>query len=236
MSAKLTIAVLLGLGTTVACGVPFDDSPAAEPLSPEAISAFLARGPQARPLALNHQQLEPIWTVSRDQEESCGGGGVAGGLVGGKGNFTHLGQSTVQVSAAWDTRSLLPSGQYTPVGPAGGPVAPVLGQADYPYDFHYDPDAGVCGQDVSATGKVVLTAANGDLLMGDIVGGEAHRLDFIIDGDGVETFAEVVVTGGTGRFSDATGSFVVHLIARMLPTLRFAITLAEIMPGGTLGY
>jgi hypothetical protein len=73
-------------------------------------------------------------------------------------------------------------------------------------------------------------------VFGNITGGEAHRLDFIINGDGVESFVEVAVTGGTGRFAGATGSFVVHSIARIQPTLRFAITLAEILPGGTLGY
>jgi hypothetical protein len=112
----------------------------------------------------------------------------------------------------------------------------VLGASGYPYAFHHDPATGDCQQTVWATGEVVLTAANGDRLHGAITGGEAHRLDFILSGDGVETFAEVAVTGGTGRFADATGSFVVHTIARITPTLRFAITLAEIMPGGTLGY
>jgi hypothetical protein len=157
--------------------------------------------------------------------------------VGGKGNFSHLGQSSVNVSAAWDVGHLIQTpARYSPVGPAGGPVAPVLGQNDYPYAFNYDPIAKACGQTVSATGKVILTASNGDRLFGDITGGEAHRLDFILNGDGVETFAEVQVSGGTGRFANATGEFVVHTIARILPTLRFAITLAEILPGGTVGY
>jgi hypothetical protein len=156
--------------------------------------------------------------------------------VGGKASFSHLGQSWVEVSAAWDVANLLTTpAQYEPVGPAGGPVAPVIGQSGYPHAFHYDPATGTCQQTVSATGKVVLTAANGDRLFGDITGGEAHRLDFLFAGDGVETFAAVDVTGGTGRLAGATGSFVVHTIARITPTLRFRITLAEIMPGGTIG-
>ncbi|MGD2071584.1 MAG: hypothetical protein PVI57_23165, partial [Gemmatimonadota bacterium] len=69
-----------------------------------------------------------------------------------------------------------------------------------------------------------------------ITGGEAHRLDFILPGDGVESFLEVTVTGGTGQFASATGSFVAHVIVRFMPTLRFDITLAEILPGGTLYY
>jgi hypothetical protein len=216
------------------CGDDGSDIPA---LGVESITAVLARSSDARPLKLNHQRLTPIWTVSRDQELSCAGVAVAGGQVGGKGNFTQLGESSVDVSAAWNVGNLIQTtAQYQPVGPAGGPVAPVLGQSEYPYAFSYDPEAGECGQAVEATGKVILTAANGDQVFGDITGGEAHRLDFILNGDGVETFAEVSVTGGTGRFADATGEFVVHTIARMLPTFRFAITLAEILPGATLGY
>jgi hypothetical protein len=157
--------------------------------------------------------------------------------VGGKGDFTQLGSSAVDVSAAWNIGNLLKTPpRYSPVGPAGGPVAPVIGQSGYPYAFHYNPQTGKCGQAVAATGKAVLTASNGDQVFGNITGGEAHRLDFIINGDGVESFVEVAVTGGTGRFAGATGSFVVHSIARIQPTLRFAITLAEILPGGTLGY
>jgi hypothetical protein len=188
-------------------------------------------------LDLNNQHLAPLWTVSKDQELECGGNGVAGGQVGGTGDFSSLGESTVDVSAAWDIANLIQTApQYTPVGPATGPVAPVIGQSDYPYAFHYDPETGNCQQTVEATGKVVLTAANGDRLFADITGGEAHKLDFIIDGDGVETFTQTVVTGGSGQFSAATGSFVVHTIVRLQPTLRFEITLAEILPGGTLSY
>jgi hypothetical protein len=219
----------------MACGG--NDGSGIPALGVDAITAVIVPGAQVRPLKLNHHGLEPVWTVSKDQELSCGGAAAAGGDVGGKANFTHLGETWVEVSAAWDVANLLQSpAQYEPVGPAGGPVAPVIGQSGYPRAFHYDPATGSCQQTVAATGNVVLTAANGDRLFGDITGGEAHRLDFIIAGDGVETFAAVAVTGGTGRFEDATGSFVVHTIARIRPTLRFAITLAEIMPGGTLGY
>ena len=58
----------------------------------------------------------------------------------------------------------------------------------------------------------------------------------LLPGDGVESFVEVTVTGGTGQFANATGSFVAHVIVRLMPTLRFDITLAEILPGGTLFY
>jgi len=188
-------------------------------------------------LELNNQHLAPVWTVSKDQELGCGGPGVAGGQVAGTGDFSALGESTVDVSAAWDIANLKQgTPKYTPVGPASGPVAPVVGQSGYPYSFHYDPETESCQQTVQATGKVILAAANGDRLYADITGGEAHKLDFIVDGDGVETFAETRVTGGTGQFAGATGTFVVHTIARVQITLKYEITLAEILAGGTLNY
>jgi hypothetical protein len=231
----LHVSGLLCALSAIGCGSQDgSDIPAA---GVESITAVLSAGAEARPVKLNHHELVPTWTVSKDQESSCGGTAVAGGQVGGKGNFTHLGNSSVDVSVAWDVAHLLTTPpRYHPVGPAGGPVAPVIGQSGYPYAFHYDPQSGNCAQTVAATGKVVLTAATGDQLFGDITGGEAHRLDFIINGDGVESFIEVAVTGGTGRLSNATGSFVVHTIARIQPTLKFAVTLAEVLPGGTLDY
>jgi hypothetical protein len=233
MRTRRLYQLSLSLGLLIAV----DDDADIPALQADAITALLAPVADARPLKLNHHDLTPIWTVAKDQELGCGGSAVAGGEVGGKGQFTLLGKSSVDVSAAWDVGNLLTTpARYTPVGPAGGPVAPVIGESGYPYAFHYDPATGECQETVVATGKVVLTAANGDELHGDITGGEAHRMDFILPGDGVETFAEVAVTGGTGRFAGATGAFVVHTIARMQPTMKFAITVAEILPGGTLGY
>jgi hypothetical protein len=230
----LRVPAVVCVVSVAACS---DDGSDIPPLGVDAISAVIVPGAEARPLQLNHHALVPVWTVSKDQEIGCGAPASAGGDVGGNASFSHLGQSWVEVSAAWDVANLLTTpAQYQPVGPAGGPVAPVIGQSGYPHQFHYDPATGTCQQTVAATGKVVLTAANGDRLFGDITGGEAHRLDFLIAGDGVETFAAVDVTGGTGRFAEATGSFVVHSIARITPTLRFRITLAEIMTGGTIGF
>jgi hypothetical protein len=43
--------------------------------------------------------------------------------------------------------------------------------------------------------------------------------------------------GGTGDFKDATGSFVAHTVARLdYNTGKFVIDLAELAPGGVLGY
>jgi hypothetical protein len=206
-------------------------------VSPEAVTAVLSRGPDARSITLNHHALALNWGITKSQEEGCGGTAIAGGDLGGHAAFSQLGNSSVSVSAAWDIGHLITgSAHFKPQGPASGPVAPVLGQSKYPYNFHYDPANKKCGSGYVATGKVVLVAANGDQVKGDITGGETHKLDFIVDGDGVETFATVAVTGGTGRFSGATGSFVVHTIARLQPSLTFAVTFAELLPGATLGF
>jgi hypothetical protein len=227
----VSLALLLG------CTGASDEGGSHAPVSPEAITAVLSRGADARPFKLNHQDLDVVWAVTRAQDLGCGGSGFTGAGVAGKGDFSHLGQTTVSVSPAWDIGHLIQgSPKYKPVGPASGPVAPILGRGAYPYTFHYDPATGTCGQTVTATGKVVLTAANGDRVFGDVLGGETHKLDFVVDGDGGEVFVEVAVTGGTGRFEGATGSFTVHAISRLGPTLKFVVTLAEVLPGGTLGY
>ncbi len=191
------------------------------------------------PFKMSRSNLALAWGVQRDQELACGGDEIAGGAIAGNGNFTHLGRSTIEMSSAWEIGNLLDPGdvQFTPEGPAGGPVAPVLGPGDYPYDFQFDPFTGTCGETVSATGELVLTAANGDQVFGVVVGGETHRLDFIMEGDGVETFAIIDVDGGTGRFEDATGSFIIHTITRFdVDAGMFVIDLAELLPDGSIAH
>ncbi|HUF65127.1 MAG TPA: hypothetical protein VMM17_04050, partial [Gemmatimonadaceae bacterium] len=167
MKQLLQVSALAGMVSLTACAD--DDGSEISGLEVEAIAAVIVPGADARPLKLNHHGLVPVWTVSKDQELACGGPAVAGGEVGGRASFTHLGASSVQVSAAWDVGNLIAGpAQYEPVGPAGGPVAPVLGQSGYPYAFHYDPESDSCQPGAVATGKVVLTAANGDRLFGDI--------------------------------------------------------------------
>jgi hypothetical protein len=54
-----------------------------------------------------------------------------------------------------------------------------------------------------AVGSFILTAANGDSIFGDLVG----RASFA---NGVATVVEAAtISGGTGRFADATGSFTI---------------------------
>ena len=73
---------------------------------------------------------------------------------------------------------------------------------------------------VSVTGSFVMTAANGDELHGELTttGSFAANGDLIIDG-------AYDVTGGTGRFADATGSGDVSVVAQMPPDLSFSGTL-----------
>jgi hypothetical protein len=199
-------------------------------------AAVFAQGSETRPLKLSRSDLQLVWGITAPDEQACGGGRIAGGYIEGSLNLSHLGRSSIEMSAAWDIDQLI-TPQFTPVGPAGGPVARVLEQNDYPYQFQHNPFGPGCGTTVSATGDVVLTAANGDQVFGKVVGGETHRLDFIVAGDGIETFAIVEIVGGTGRFDGATGNLVVHTISRFnIPTLSFVIDLAEVLPGGTIGY
>ena len=205
-------------------------------------TAQAGKHPIVRPLKMTEGSLQLDWAIDRNQESSvCNGEQIAGGHSSGQGNFTHLGRSTIEVSAAWDIGHLLDpaEAQFVPTGPAGGPVAPVLptDMYPYPYEFHFNPFTGECGPAVTATGEVTLTAANGDKVFGTIMVGETFRLDFMAPGDGVETFATVTITGGTGRFDGATGSFVTHTITRFdYDAGRFVIDLAEVLPGGTIAY
>lgn len=191
----------------------------------------------ARPLKMSNPDFEPVWAIPRDQELACGGDEIAGGEIEGTANFTHLGRTTLSMTAAWDIGNLLPSAEFTPVGPAGGPVAPVLGPDDYPYAFHVNPFTGTCESVVSATGELTLTAANGDMVFGRAVGGETHRLDFVVPGDGTETFAIIEITGGTGRFEGASGEFITHTIVRFdFEAMHFVIDFVEMLPGATIVY
>jgi hypothetical protein len=233
MNARLQVLVPVIVYAVLASGCStLSDAPDPE-LSP-------AKASVARPFKMSRADFTLDWGITRDQELECGGDEIAGGEISGIGNFTHLGRSRIKMSAAWDIGSRITDpneAQFSPVGPAGGPFAPVLGPDDYPYDFHFDPFTSLCEAVVSATGELELTAANGAKVYGAITGGETHRLDFVLEGDGIETFAIIEIVGGTGRFGGATGSFVVHTITRFdFATGRFVIDLAEVLPGGTIRY
>ena len=65
-------------------------------------------------------------------------------------------------------------------------------------------------------GEQIFTAANGDTLVADFTG------QFIPQADGsLEATFECVITGGTGRFAGATGSYDFHIVA---------------VPNGTTGF
>lgn len=235
----------------------------ADPVSPEfsreaatessAVASKKGSNPVERPFKMNRSNLSLDWGIEGAQEVACqialgaatspeDAEEIAGGEISGSANLTHLGLAEVHLSAAWDVGNLLAEPEFDPVSPAaGGPAAPVLGPDDYPYTFHVNPFEPPlppsCETVVTATGELLLTAANGDELHGSVLGGETHRLDFIQEGDGVETFAIIEADGGTGRFADATGSFVVHTITRFdFDAQQFVIDLAEFLPGGTIVY
>ena len=65
-------------------------------------------------------------------------------------------------------------------------------------------------------GEQIFTAANGDMLIAEFTG------QFIPQADGsLEATLECVITGGRGRFADATGSYDFHIVA---------------VPNGTTGF
>jgi hypothetical protein len=65
----------------------------------------------------------------------------------------------------------------------------------------------------SATGSYLMTAANGDMVLGTFTG---HATPIGTDGRYAMLVEEVTITGGTGRFAGATGSFTaVRLIDRV---------------------
>ncbi len=199
---------------------------------------------ETRPFEMTDADIQLDWGITIFQEEPCSGDAMAGGEISGTGTFGALGPLSVGMTSAWNIDELLDPAdvRYEPVSPnAAGPVAPVLGQDDYPHAFQFDPFDDVClepGESVvSANGDAVFATADGDQLYALVTGGETHRLDFVMEGDGIETFAEVEFAGGTGRFAGATGSFVVHTIFRFdFPTEAFVLELAEVLPGGTVRY
>jgi hypothetical protein len=65
----------------------------------------------------------------------------------------------------------------------------------------------------SATGSYLMTAANGDMVIGSFTG---HATPIGSDGHYAMLVEEVTITGGTGRFEGATGDFTaVRLIDRV---------------------
>jgi hypothetical protein len=201
---------------------------------------------QTRDLELTAADVQLDWGITIFQEEPCSGNRMAGGEISGTTTFAGIGPLAVTMTSAWDIGNLLDDAdkRYEPVSPAVSAeraAAPVLGVNDYPYAFQFDPFQNVCsgpGESVaSATGEVVFTATDGDELHGRVTGGETYRLDFVEQGDGIETFAEIEFAGGTGRFDGATGSFVVHTIFRFdFATEAFVLELVEVLPGGTVRY
>jgi hypothetical protein len=199
--------------------------------------------PQTHAFTMSDPDLDLLWAITRDDEMPCGGDEVGGGAIAGTATFVELGVLELVYSAAWDIEARIADpdqAEFEPQGPAGGPFAPVMGPDEHPYHFQYDPFTGECAADapvVSATGEVEFTAADGGRIFAQVTGGETHRLDFVLEGDGIETFAIAEFTGGTGRFANATGSFVVHTIARFdLTTLSFVVDLVEILDGGSITY
>lgn len=198
-------------------------------------------GPQTRTFTMSDPDVEMAWVLTAQQEEPCGGGEMAGGELSGVATFGALGSLDLAMSAAWDIGQANPDAtqsEYEPDSPdAGGPFAPVLGQEDYPHPFQTNPFEDSCEAVVSASGELELLDDDGDELLGLVTGGETHRLDVASEGDGIETFVEVEFDGGSGKFSDASGSAVLHLITHFdAGQGQFVIDEIGVLAGGSVQY
>ena len=199
-------------------------------------------GPTTRTFEMTDPEVAMTWVVTAPMEEACGAPRVAGGEIEGAADFGDLGRLDVVMSAAWDIGEANPNADesaYDPESPhTGGPFAPVLSGDDYPYAFVASPFPSVeCGPSETASGELELASAGGDTIAGAVTGGETHRLDVNIEGDGIETFVEIEFTGGTGAFAGATGSAVLHLITHVDPAEgQFVIDAVGVLEGGTVTY
>ena len=211
MKRLMTLLVVLAVGILIS-GIP---------------SEALAKGPQARPMKGTFSDLAVTQAQDHFFEELvCGGGPFAGADSTAQGKVSHLGKTATTISTAWEWGTPA-AGDFTPVGPFTASSATVVGV--HVFNGQVFPAAG-CNS-WATTGIVTLTAANGDLVTGTVTGGEIYELGFTVAGDGQESFIEVDITGGTGRFSGAMGSFVTHSIIT-LP----AGSIVSSDLSGTIGY
>lgn len=198
-------------------------------------------GPVTRSFEMSDPDISLEWVITRDHELACGAPEMAGGAIDGEATFGELGLLDLTMSAAWDIGAANPNAseaEYEPESPdAGGPFAPVLGQDEYPYQFQANPFTMACEPTVSATGELELSDSDGDQIVGLVTGGETHRLDVATEGDGIEVFAEIEFDGGTGKFADASGSAVLHLITHFdAGAGQFVIDEVGVLPDGTIRY
>ena len=78
---SVALGLLCSIALFAACSTSRDSTDPG--ISPEAVTAVLSRGSDARPLTLNHHALALNWGITKSQEQGCGGSGIAGGDIGG---------------------------------------------------------------------------------------------------------------------------------------------------------
>ena len=93
-----------------------------------------------------------------------------------------------------------PSPSVLTVAGTGTGNASYFGQFTFDYDEIVDLATGV------GTGTYALTAANGDTLSADWIGGGFPTADPTV----IRIVEDATITGGTGRFANASGSFTVE--------------------------
>jgi hypothetical protein len=134
--------------------------------------------------------------VDHLNEQGCGPP-YAGSESSAGGSVSPYGVGTGTLSTHWDWGTSAP-GAFTPTGATTGFSATVL-TGSYTSCFNAT---------FTATG-VANIQFGADTLQGQVSGGEIYEID---SGAGQESFIVVTVTGGTGQFATATGSYVTHSV------------------------
>ncbi len=139
-----------------------------------------------------------------------GDGGNAGAEVCATGQIEGLGNSTVCASASWDW-SGYSGGQNALLFPGETERHPCALLNTTPHTF--PPGNDFAGGFIAAA-TVAITTNNGDMIFGAVTGGSVCEIavsapPVCTTNEGVTTFA---ITGGTGKFSSATGSGILHSV------------------------
>lgn len=221
----------LKAGGVAAVGLAFS-KPLIETLRPRPAFAALSPlpgGPTEMPIsgAVSDVGIPTGESVDHFTEQDCPtvgtGNPFAGARVLSAGNASPLGNFTGSASAAWDWGTLA-AGVFIPVaGSHGGTVttssATVIGS--YPQSF--------CSSSFEASGIAIMKDTDGDELIGTITGGEIYEVNFgLFPGDGQESFLTVVITGGSGKWAGATGSYVTHSIIKVTAVPSLVVVFSEI--------
>ena len=73
MPTRKASFLLTVLSLIAVAGCSSSDEAVSDGFAPEAISAAIGGGADARPLKLNHHAVSLLWGITKSQEQGCGG-------------------------------------------------------------------------------------------------------------------------------------------------------------------